>query len=235
LIGQILRPAVDSAVLLPGTGSDEVFVRSVFEGPLTEAGMRLVAPAPVPGPDVVEHHFASLDAAWTGEPIVVGGVSLGAHVAAAWAMRNPSRCAGLLLALPAWNGPAVGAPAAWSAAASAAAVSEKGLHGALDGVAGWLRAELLRAWGGHGDGLADTLLAASRSGAPTLEELAAIDVPVGVAAFVDDPVHPVEVARVWAKALPRAALRTTSLEAVGADREALGRAALCAWRDACGD
>ncbi|NUT50283.1 MAG: alpha/beta hydrolase, partial [Saccharothrix sp.] len=76
------------AVLLPGTASDEVFVASVFARPLAEAGFALVAPA---SRDVAGH-FAALDAAWRGTPLVVGGVSLGAHVAAAWAVRHPERC-----------------------------------------------------------------------------------------------------------------------------------------------
>ena len=33
-------------------------------------------------------------------PVLVGGISFGAHLAAEWAVRNPSRCAGLVLALP---------------------------------------------------------------------------------------------------------------------------------------
>ena len=53
--------------------------------------------------------------------------------------------------------------------------------------------------------------------------------PVGVAALVDDPVHPLEVAQEWHAALPRSALVTTTLAAFGADPGALGRAAALAW------
>lgn len=139
------RPTV--AVLLPGSGSDHVFVRSVFEEPLAALGIRLHAPPPCLGPDVVDGMWTALDAAaaaaspdaagtgasgpaGTTRPLVdgislgqdaagtrlsaadragaprllVGGISLGAHVAARWAARNPGRCAGLLLAMPAWLG-----------------------------------------------------------------------------------------------------------------------------------
>ncbi|NUS62334.1 MAG: alpha/beta hydrolase, partial [Saccharothrix sp.] len=65
------------AVLLPGTASDEVFISAVFAGPLAGAGLALVAPAS----RSVREHVEALDAAWDGTPLVVGGVSLGAHVA----------------------------------------------------------------------------------------------------------------------------------------------------------
>ncbi|KOX26466.1 thioesterase [Saccharothrix sp. NRRL B-16348] len=213
------------AVLLPGTASDEVFISSVFARPLAEAGLALVAPAS----RGVREHFEALDAAWDGTPLVVGGVSLGAHVAAAWAVRHPERCAGVLVALPAWNGAADGAPAASAARASASVVESAGVETALTGVDGWLGDELRRAWPRYGARLADVLREAAGSSAPTVAELGRLTAPVGVAACTDDPVHPLEVARTWVGALPRAALRTTTLAALGADRESLGRAALDAY------
>jgi pimeloyl-ACP methyl ester carboxylesterase len=218
------------AVLLPGTASDEVFVASVFARPLADAGFTLVAPAS----RGVREHFEALDAAWDGTPLVVGGVSLGAHVAAAWAVRHPERCAGVLAALPAWHGPAEGAPAALAASACASVVETAGVDAALTGVDGWLGAELRRAWPRYGGRLAAVLREAAGSASPTLAELGRVTAPVGVAACTDDPVHPVGVAREWVEALPRAALRTTTLAALGADRESLGRAALAAYLDASG-
>ncbi|MEO6086777.1 MAG: alpha/beta hydrolase [Umezawaea sp.] len=227
-----MRPMVDlvgrTAVVLPGTASDEVFVRSVFEDPLAQVGLRLTAPAST----AVDEHLAALDDAWTGTPIVVGGISLGAHVATGWALRHPERCAGLLVALPAWHGPAGNAPAAFAARASAAVVERDGVDAALVGVDGWLGAELSRAWRRHGPRLARTLRAASESTAPTAEELEALRVPAGVAACTDDPIHPLEVAHSWTSALPRAALQTTTLTAFGADRTTIGRAAVLALLNA---
>ncbi|KAA2254985.1 alpha/beta hydrolase [Solihabitans fulvus] len=224
-------------MLLPGTGSDEVFVRAVFAGPLLALGLPLTAPAPVPGVDLVRHHLAALDAAAERGPVLVGGISLGAHVAANWAVRNQDRCAGLLAALPAWHGPAPSdAPAAWAARASAAAIERDGLAATLrastEGVAGWLSAELHRAWTRHGDGLAASLRAAAAYPGPDLADLRGLDVPAGIAACSDDPVHPAEEADVWAAALPNAVARRTTLAAMAADREALGRAALLAWLSA---
>jgi pimeloyl-ACP methyl ester carboxylesterase len=216
------------AVLLPGTASDEVFVASVFAGPLAEAGLSLHAPAS----RGVREHVEALDAAWDGTPLVVGGVSLGAHVAAAWAVRHPERCAGLLVALPAWHGAADGAPAALAASASASVVESEGVEAALAGVNGWLGAELRRAWPRYGTRLAEVLKEAAGSSSPTLAELGGLTAPVGVATCTDDPIHPLGVAREWVEALPRAALRTTTLAALGADRESLGRAALTAYLDA---
>ncbi|MEJ2859055.1 MULTISPECIES: alpha/beta fold hydrolase [unclassified Saccharothrix] len=217
-----------TAVLLPGTASDEVFVRSVFARPLAAAGYALVAPES----RSVAEHFAALDAAYDGKPLVVGGVSLGAHIAARWAVRNPGRCAGVLAALPAWTGRPDGAPAALAASASAHTVDREGLFAAVGGVEGWVGDELRRAWPRYGPALPQVLREAAGSAAPTVEELAGLDVPVGVAACTDDPIHPFEVAQRWVSALPRAALRTTTLAEMGTDREALGRATLNALQNA---
>lgn len=224
------------AVLLPGTGSDDVFVRSVFEVPLAAVGVRVVTPAPVPGAGLAEAALASLDEC--AGPVLVGGISFGAHLAVEWALRNPARCAGLLLALPGWHGSPGDAPGAVSARLAASSVRSLGVEGALaaavHGVPPWLALELTRSWRGHGAGLADSLDAAAGRSAPALSDLAGLTVPAGVAACVDDLVHPAEVAAEWAAALPRSAVRTTRLDIVGVDPEALGRAAVLAWLHAGG-
>jgi pimeloyl-ACP methyl ester carboxylesterase len=215
---------VETVVLLPGTASDEVFVRSVFAEPLSQVGAVFTAPRV----RTLSERLTALENAFTSHPIVVGGVSLGAHVAAAWAVRNPARCAGLILALPAWTGPANGAPAAMAAKASAEIVTRHGLDAALEGTSGWLRDELSRAWRGYGDQLVPHLEEAATSAAPTLDELKTLDVPTGIVGCADDPVHPIEIAREWADAIPRAVLTTTTLAAYP---HALGRA-VQAWHQA---
>ena len=220
------------AVLLPGSGSDERFVRSVFALPLAGIGVELVAPVPRRGGDVVVGYREALETAGPG-PLLVGGVSLGAHVATRWAVgAPPGRLAGLLLALPAWTGPPGGAPAALAASLTAAYARTGGVDAALAAAAGapeWLLAELGRAWAGYGDGLADALEGGAAELAPTEAELGGLDVPVGLAALVDDPVHPLEVAQRWHAALPRSALVTTRMSTFGTDPEALGRATALAW------
>lgn len=225
-----------TAVLLPGTGSDEVFVRSVFGKPLADAGVALVTPAPVPGRRLAGAHLAALDEAARHGPVLAGGISFGAHLAVEWALRDQDRCAGLLLVLPGWSGEPADAPAAVLARWAAGLVRASGLAGALavatDGVPGWLAAELTRGWRRHGTGLADSLSVAADRRAPTVDELGALTVPAGIAGCADDPVHPMGVARAWAEALPHAALATVRLADIGSDPEALGRAAVRAWRSA---
>lgn len=227
-----------SAVVLPGTGSDEIFVRSVFARPLAALGIELIAPPPPKGADVVTGSPRLLDEiAGTFEgPLLVGGISLGAHLATEWALRRQDRCAGVLVALPAWNGAADAAPAAVAAGGCADLVAREGLAAALEvatsGVAPWLAAELTRAWRRHGEQLAASLRAASLHPAPELTRLPQLRVPVGIAACTDDPVHPVAVARAWQQALPNAALLETTLRAVGVDRQVLGEAAVRAWLQA---
>ncbi|HKN97867.1 MAG TPA: alpha/beta hydrolase, partial [Pseudonocardiaceae bacterium] len=78
MITAVLRRAVRTAVVLPGTGSDEVFVEAVFGAPLAAAGLRLVAPEPCHGAELADRHLAALDAAADRYgPIVAGGISLG--------------------------------------------------------------------------------------------------------------------------------------------------------------
>ncbi len=228
----------ETAVILPGTASDEVFVSSVFAGPLAAVGIDLLAVRPVPGKELVREHLAALDKAAIAGPIVVGGISLGAHLAAEWALIHPEKCAGVLLAMPAWHGPGEQAPAAVAARTGADTVDALGVDATLasvtEGVAPWLADELRRAWRRHGDGLAPSLRAAADHPAPTRAELTRLRIPTGVAACTDDPVHPLAVARSWAAALPYASLGTTTLTALGADRESLGRATVLAWLRAGG-
>ena len=220
-------------MLLPGTGSDEVFVRAVFAGPLRALGVPLLAPPPPPGAELAEGYLAVLDAlADEHGELLVGGISFGAHLAAEWAVRNPGRCGGLLAALPAWNGTPGLAPASLAATLTADLVARSGVAAALaqtEGSPEWLRAELDRAWRRHGDGLAAGLRVAAARPSPSLAELAALRVPAGVGTCTDDPIHPTKVASEWAAALPRAALGETTLSALGADRESLGRATVLAF------
>ncbi|MBB2498165.1 alpha/beta hydrolase [Amycolatopsis echigonensis] len=228
-----------AAVLLPGTGSDEVFVRSVFGGPLAALGVPMITPAPSPGAGLAEGFLAELDRlADRYGTLLVGGISFGAHLAAEWAVANPGRCGGLLAALPAWNGESAQAPAAVAATVTADLVASSGVEGALaqaaGGSPGWLAEELGRAWRRHGAGLEAGLRVAAGRAAPTVEALRGVGVPAGVGGCVDDPVHPVSVAREWARALPRGVCGETSLEAVGQDRETLGRVTVLAFLRALG-
>lgn len=216
---------------MPGTASDEVFVRSVFEGPLRAVGIEAVTPAPGPPSDLVSTYFAILTESAAAGPVLAGGISLGAHLAVEWALAHPDLCAGLLLALPAFNGPPGDAPAVVSARMSATAVRTHGLEATLAAVdaAPWLTDELNRAWRRLGPDLADTLELVTTRPAPEISDLARIAVPTGVAACADDPVHPVEVAERWANTIPGAQLCTTTLRVLGTDRESLGRAAVLSW------
>jgi pimeloyl-ACP methyl ester carboxylesterase len=232
------------AVLLPGSGSDDRFVRSVFAPALSALNVTLDAVAPRPGRDVVAGYRAALDAALDAAlggpgPLLVGGVSLGAHVATAWAAeQDPAALAGVLVALPAWTGAPDGAPAAAAARATAELVRTGGLAAAVaaarEGAPRWLSDELERAWAGYGTGLAAALDAAAAEPAPDPAALASLAVPVGIAALVDDPVHPLAIARAWERLLPRAATRTSTLTAFGADPAVLGHAAVRGWQQASG-
>ncbi|OBI40521.1 hypothetical protein A5707_08820 [Mycobacterium kyorinense] len=219
------------AVVLPGTGSDDDYIRRAFSGPLRAAGALMVTPPPEPA-GLVRGYLAALDDAARGGPIAVGGVSIGAAVAAAWALAHADRAVAVLAALPAWAGAPDDAPAAHAARHSAQQLRREGLAATTAQMRGssppWLGDELARSWLGQWPQLPDAMDEAAAYVAPTCTELAGLAAPLAVAAAIDDPIHPLEVGEQWAAAAPRAALRTVTLEQIGADPAALGAACVAA-------
>ena len=224
-----------TVVLLPGTGSDDDYVYRAFSAALHGCGAAVVTPAPAPE-HLVDGYRRALDDAARQGPIAVGGVSIGAAVATAWALAHPSRVVGVLAALPAWTGAPNDAPAALTAQHSAHELRRVGLAAAIAqmraGSPGWLADELTRSWVGQWPALPDAMEEASRYVAPTCDQLATLAVPLGVAAATDDPVHPVEVGFEWVAAAPRASLRTVTLDDIGADPGVLGAACVAALLEA---
>ncbi|WP_293305499.1 alpha/beta hydrolase [Mycolicibacterium sp.] len=221
-------------VLLPGTGSDDDYLRRAFAGPLRRAGAILVAVRPVPD-DLLAGYADAVEAAAAEGPIAVGGVSLGAAFGATWALANPARTVAVLAALPPWTGPPQDAPAALSARHTATALRRDGLDAVTAAMRasspGWLADELERSWRRQWPGLPDAMEAAAGYPAPDTAALRRLSAPMGVVGSPDDAVHPLEVAEHWAKSAPRAALRTVTFEEFGPHPEALGAACLAALQD----
>lgn len=221
------------AVVLPGTGSDDSYITRAFGDPLRQAGVELVAPRPQPS-RLIAGYLDDLDDAARGGPILVGGVSIGAAVSVAWALRHPERTVAVLAALPAWTGPPDGATAAIAAQVSARQLRHDGLEATTAQMRAtsppWLADELARSWRGQWPQLPDAMEDAAVYVAPTQAELQRLAVPLGVAAAEDDPIHPVDVGREWAAVAPRGALHTVTLDQIGADASALGAACLAALR-----
>ncbi|MDA3658234.1 alpha/beta fold hydrolase [Mycobacterium xenopi] len=222
------------AVLLPGTGSDDDYVARAFRGPLHEAGAVVQAHRPQPS-RLVDGYLAAMDTAARHGPIVVGGVSIGAAVAAAWALANPDRAVAVMAALPAWTGAPATAPAADAARHSAQQLRRDGLVAATAQMRAssprWLGDELARSWLSQWPQLPDAMEEAASYVAPTCAELARLVAPLAVAAATDDPIHPLDVGVEWVRAAPRAALRTVTLDQIGAEPATLGAACLAALAD----
>jgi len=220
-----------TTVLLPGTGSDDDYVYRAFSTALHDAGAIVVTPKPQPQ-RLVDGYRDELDNAARTAPIAVGGVSIGAAVATAWALAHPDRAVAVLAALPAWTGAPDSAPAAIAARYSASVLRREGIASATAQMRAsspaWLGDELTRSWVGQWPSLPDAMEAAATYVAPTCSELERLAVPMGVAAATDDPVHPVEVGIEWMTAAPRAALRTITLDELGADPAVLGAACVSA-------
>jgi pimeloyl-ACP methyl ester carboxylesterase len=237
--GQYRGVAVDlrgvTTVLLPGTGSDDVYVNRAFSGPLRNAGARVVTPPPTPD-RLVDGYLSALDNAAREGPIAVGGISIGAAVAAAWALANPGHTVAVLAALPAWAGPPGSAPAALAARYSASRLRVDGLAPSIAQMRAssptWLAEELTRSWQAQWPLLPDAMEEAAAYIAPSCDELNSLAAPLGVAAAVDDPIHPLQVGIDWVAAAPHAGLRTVTLDQIGADSATLGSACLAALADA---
>ncbi|MCV7108050.1 alpha/beta fold hydrolase [Mycolicibacterium chitae] len=224
-------------VLLPGTGSDDDYVRRAFGPALRSVGAVLVAPAPEPGTLIAGYRRALDDAAAVG-PVAVGGVSLGAAVALAWALEHPDCAVAVLAALPAWSGDPREAPGAATARLSAHQLRSDGLAAATalmqQSSPAWLADELTRSWAGLWPALPDAMEEAAGYVAPTRAELTRLRTPLAVASASDDPVHPLHVGVEWVENAPTAALRTVTLAQIGADPSALGAACVAALRELSG-
>jgi len=223
-----------TAVLLPGTGSDDDYVRRAFSGALNEAGAVLVTPPPQPE-RLIDGYLCALDDAARAGPVCVGGISIGAAVATAWALAHPGRTVAVLAALPAWAGAPGSAPAALAARYSAARLRSDGLAATTTQMRSsspsWLGDELARSWRAQWPQLPDAMEEAAGYVAPGRADLARLTAPLAAVAAVDDPIHPLQVAVEWVTAAPRAALRTVTLEQFGADTAELGAACLAALGD----
>lgn len=224
-----------TTVLLPGTGSDEDFVYRAFSAALHEVGAVVVTPPPQPR-RLVAGYRDELHSASESGPIAVGGVSIGAAVAAAWALAHPGRVVAVLAALPAWTGEPDAAPAALAARHTAELLRRDGLVATTIQMQAsspkWLGDELTRSWLGQWPALPDAMEEAARFIAPSSGEFEGLTVPMGVVSATDDPVHPLEVGIAWVSAAPRAALRTVTLDQIGADPGVLGTQCLAALADA---
>lgn len=151
---------------------------------------------------------------------VLGGHSMGAHTAVAYALRHPERLAGLVVIGPVYTGE-IGPESLEYWDGLAAALAEGGVDGFVayigsqqgidprwrDSVLRFTRERMLRQR--HPEALAQALREVPRSrpfGSPA--ELQALDVPALVVASHDeaDPGHPHAAAAAYAEALPRARL-----------------------------
>ena len=216
-------------VLLPGTGSDDEYLKRAFADPLHEVGARLVAVHPEPAA-LLAGYLRALEQAAADGPIAVGGVSLGAAVAAGWALDHPGEVVAVLAALPPWTGAPDDAPGAVSARYTAGELRRAVLAATTAAMRAsspsWLADELARSWRRQWPDMPGALEEAAGFIAPGAADLGRLEAPMGIAAAPDDPIHPLAIAQQWVAAAPCAALRTLTLQHLGADPAALGRACL---------
>jgi pimeloyl-ACP methyl ester carboxylesterase len=245
-------PSAPAAVIAHGVGSCVEFAVACWADGLQEAGFRLVTydlrgharstPLARGADQALIAHAGDLAVVCrTFQPRLVGGFSLGGiaalHYAADLAAEHALDIAGILVGMPALLGP--GTPTGRANTATADVVEADGVSATLadiaadDAVPRWVVEELYASWPRHrSDSLVAALRRLGREPALDLAVLALVTAPVGVAAFADDPAHPRDDADVYAAALPNAVVAETTLAAVGADRGAVGRTAVAAWRQA---
>ena len=220
-------------VLLPGTGSDDDYLRRALAGPLAEAGASVITVPPQPE-RLLDGYRRALDDAWRetagGGRIVVGGVSLGALLATRWAVEHPDRTVAVLALLPPWTGEPGDAPAALSARHTAAQLRRDGLAATTAAMRAssppWLADELARSWARQWPELPGAMEEAAACPGPSRAELSRLSVPLAVVAAVDDAVHPATVADDWAACAPHSAVAVVRLAEFGPNPTLLGAACL---------
>jgi pimeloyl-ACP methyl ester carboxylesterase len=234
-------PAAPAVVVAHGVGSTGEFAARCWSG-CVEAGYRLVTydlrghgdSTPLADPDdhgIAGHADDLAAVAAETRARVVGGTSLGAHVAAAYAATH--RIDALLLGIPGTLGS--GAPTSRANAAVADEIEAYGVDATLRRIAcetavpRWVVIELERSWRRHEP---ESLVAALRAIAAEEAPRIGTDAPTGVVGLVDDPAHPFAAAEAYAATLPRAALESLTLAEWGERRAILGDAALSACRRA---
>lgn len=181
-----------------------------------------------PGPDAQSYGYPELVgdlerviAAAVGEgKFVLGGHSMGAHTAVAYALRRPERLSGLVVIGPVYMGEISAATLAyWDGLAAALEI------GGIDGFLAYLDRELATdpAWRDsimrftrqrmlkhrHLGALVDALRAVPRSRPfDEMADLESLEIPALVVASHDaaDPGHPREIAEAYAERLPQARL-----------------------------
>jgi 3-oxoadipate enol-lactonase len=182
-------------------------------------------PAPGDGgygyPELVDDLEAVVESQVGGGRFLLGGHSMGAHTAIAYALRHPGRLAGLVAVGPSYPGPAIGEEALGYWDGLAGALEREGVEGFVayldrhqqvdsrwrDSVLRFTRERMLR----HRrlDAIAEALRQVPRSQPfGSLEDLESIEPPSLVVASHDaaDPGHPYEIAAAYAERLPRAQL-----------------------------
>jgi pimeloyl-ACP methyl ester carboxylesterase len=238
--------AAPAAVVASGVGSTGEFAARCWSG-CASAGYRRVTydlrghaastPLADPAEQTLAHHVRDLAAlADATGARVVGGTSLGAHVAASYAASGAPLDA-LLLAIPGWLG--AGSPTALANAAVADELASTGVAATLARIAAdpvvprWVVIELERSWPLHDPrSLVAAFRAVAADAAPDVAALRGVRAAAGVVGLVDDPAHPFAAADAYAAALPRAALQALTLAEWGERRSILGDAALAACRTA---
>ncbi len=229
------------ALLAHGAGSAPATALRLL-GTAVDSG---VSPVAIDARGTVEDVVTRLAAAAAGHDVALAaGLSFGAHAVAHWSIQG-GRAETLLLVMPAWTGPP--GPLALLTSLTAADIETRGRDAVLAAIAAvtsvprdpvsggsmsedslsddWVLEELRDGWSTYTDAeLAAALRSAAASPAPTLEELARLTPLVGVVALADDPLHPEEVARDWARSIARAEVERVERREPAADRGALGRA-----------
>lgn len=218
------------AVVLPGTGSDARFAADAFSAALAAVGTSVHAVDPDPTRVVASYDEALDAAARQYGRIIVGGISIGAAVAAAWSTRNTDRVTAVMAALPPWLGTPDNAPAALSARLTSHRLTTEGLESTTAAMVSssppWLAETLGRSWAAQWPDLPAALNEAAAYTALDVAQLRGVRTPTAVIGAIDDAVHPYEVAETWHQEIPRATLSTVRLADIGDDPAVLGRLAV---------
>jgi pimeloyl-ACP methyl ester carboxylesterase len=216
------------AVIAHGAASSADFILRAFTAPLQAVGYEVVSwDRRTPVQEATDEFAGFVTRA---NATIVGGVSVGAILAMRYALSPAGTdLDGLLVALPPPRGQASTEDSDTGPPPDIQALIDEVAQGAVP----WVADEIRAAWPKYQPTeLIRELTTASRAMPPGPEELARCKVPTGIVALADDPLHPLDVAEMWARMIPSVAVETVQLSEPAGDVAVIGAAAVRAWQRA---
>jgi pimeloyl-ACP methyl ester carboxylesterase len=204
-------PRRDRALVVHGAGSTAGVARRLVP-PILFDGAAMTY---LTEPDCRPRHISRAIQRWQSQSVppgrqFVAGISFGAHALAMALSGTSTALSGALLIMPAWTGPpghtaALTQSAARTLQMSTTAAELRRLMDLASPDQDWIVSALTSSWTSQPkERLVAGMSQAAATAGPTPAQLGTIATPTVIVGLRDDPLHPVDTARLWQDAIPNA-------------------------------